>query len=220
MSINRQVRVAVVEDHPLYAQALAEAISRVPSCVIVHSARSLRRYLAAPEHQVDVVLLDLGLPDVTGAEGVAALTARGLKVLVISADAQPDSVLAAMSAGARGYLTKHSTSQQIVEAIRLVAAGHTYVSPTLASFLLSGSRTPGGSGPPLTGREREVLSLVAAGETDQDIADQLRISVRTVRSYLERVREKTGRRRRPDLTRYAIAHGLVSADAPATPQRP
>ncbi|WP_088285387.1 response regulator transcription factor [Kineosporia sp. A_224] len=215
----RQLRIAIVEDHPLYAEALVGAVSRVPFITIVHSARSLRGYLAAPDLQVDVVLLDLGLPDTTGAEGVRAVTARGHKCLVISAEAQPDAVLAAMAAGSRGYLTKHTTAQQVVEAIRMVAAGQTYISPTLASFLLGAGRPGSRSGPSLTGREREVLSMVAAGETDQDIAEALRISVRTVRSYLERVREKTGQRRRPDLTRYAIAHGLITSDGRAVPKR-
>lgn len=208
----RQIRVGIVEDHPLYAEALVGAVTRMPSCTVVHSARTLQGYLAARDHHADVVLLDLNLPDASGAVGVTALTSRGLRVLVISADATPETVLAAMTAGARGYVTKHMTSHQIVEAIRLVAAGHTYVSPTLASYLLNSARTSGQATPALTEREREVLSLVAGGETDQDIADALGISVRTVRSYLERVREKTGRRRRPDLTRFAIAQGLVTVE--------
>ena len=90
-----------------------------------------------------------------------------------------------------------------------------YVSPTLAAYLLRAARQDAAPGPnALTDREREILALVAAGERDADIGEQLFISVRTVRSHLDRIRDKTGRRRRADLTRLALEQGIVGPDAP------
>ena len=205
------VRVVIVEDHPLYADALAEVVRAGPGMALELVCSRMAQVPPRFDPPPDVVLLDLRLPDVTGAEGVAKLSARGMRVLVLSAVDDRDAVLAALQAGALGYLTKQAGAQQIAEAVRTVAAGQTYISPTLASHLLAASRPTRGQAPALTPREREVLVLLAAGATDQDIAEALNVQVRTVRSYLERVREKTGRRRRPDLTRYAIAEGLLDS---------
>jgi DNA-binding NarL/FixJ family response regulator len=131
-------------------------------------------------------------------------------VLVVSAQAGQEEVLGAISAGARGYLTKDADGAEIVRAVREVAAGNSYVSPTLATFLLNTSRERyAGPKIALSVRERQVLSLLASGERDQDIAEALAISVRTVRSHLDRIRDKTGRRRRSELTRLAIEEGIV-----------
>lgn len=205
------IRVVIIEDHPLYASALAQTMEAQPGVSVELICSRLTHCPPRFDVEPDVVLLDLGLPDVTGTEGVAALVRRGLRVLVLSAVDDRDAVLAALQAGALGYLTKQAGAEQIAEAVRVVAGGQSYISPTLASHLLAASRSARGQHPPLTPREREVLVLLAAGATDQDIADTLNVGVRTVRSYLERVREKTGRRRRPDLTRYAIAEGMLAA---------
>jgi DNA-binding NarL/FixJ family response regulator len=134
----------------------------------------------------------------------------GHRVLVVSAQGEQADVLAAMAAGARGYLTKDADADEILRAVRVVWGGGTYISPTLASLLLDSSRIRDARlRLPLSERERQVLSLLAAGERDQDIADALAISVRTVRSHLDRIREKTGRRRRPELTRLAIEEGIA-----------
>jgi DNA-binding NarL/FixJ family response regulator len=142
--------------------------------------------------------------------GAGAGAGAGITDHAVSAHAGQDEVLGAIAAGARGYLTKDVDGSEIIRAVREVGAGNSYVSPTLASFLLNSSRERH-AGPKvvLSAREREVLSLLAAGERDQDIAEQLHISVRTVRSHLDRIRDKTGRRRRPELTRLAIEEGIV-----------
>jgi DNA-binding NarL/FixJ family response regulator len=120
----------------------------------------------------------------------------------VSASEQPADVVQAIGAGARGYLSKQAEETEILGAIQAVAQGRTYVSATLAGYLLLAPI-------PITAREREILELVAGGETDQDIADQLTISVRTVHSHLDRIRDKTGSRRRADLTRFAIERGII-----------
>jgi DNA-binding NarL/FixJ family response regulator len=148
------------------------------------------------------VLLDLHLPGLSGAAAVTHLCARGQSVLVVSASEAPADVIEAIGAGARGYLTKQAEEAEIVGAIRAVAEQRTYVSATLASYLLQAPIR-------ITEREREILELVAGGETDQDIAELLQLSVRTVHSHLDRIRNKTGSRRRADLTRFALERGIV-----------
>lgn len=195
--------VAVVEDHPLYRQGLAQVIDAVEELSLVAAVGSLREMEAAGFHQVDVVLLDLHLPDGSGAEAVRRIAAFGPTILVVSASDDRRSVVEAIGAGARGYLSKSSTPDEITFAIAAVAKGWTYVSPVLAAFLLRDEQEQR-SEHPLTTRERDVLSLLSEGETDAEIAERLFISVRTVHSHLDRIRDKTGMRRRVDLTRFAL----------------
>lgn len=197
------IGVAVVEDHPLYRQGLTQIVEGVNGLTIIAAVGTLEEMEAIGYEGVHVVLLDLHLPDGVGAEAVSRVKSSGAIVLVVSASDDRKSVVDAVAAGARGYLPKSSTPDEISFAIAAVATGGTYVSPVLAAYLLRDER----EGPPdhrLTDREREILSLVAEGETDAEIAEHLFISVRTVHSHLDRIRDKTGQRRRADLTRLAL----------------
>ncbi|KAA9152890.1 response regulator transcription factor [Amycolatopsis acidicola] len=205
MSDRPRIRVGVIEDHPLYRSAVARVLSEAADIELGAVADSVGSYAAFHEPADGVVVLDLKLRGVTDAAAVQKVVALGQRVLIVSAHAGQDEVLRAISAGARGYLSKDADGADILRAVREIAAGGTYVSPTLASFLLNAQR---GVKNVLSDRERQVLSLVAAGERDADIAEAMSISVRTVRSYLERIRDKTGRRRRPELTRLAIEEGI------------
>ncbi len=217
-----QIEIHVVEDHPLYRAALVQALGESPGMRIGVTAKSVEEFAAfrrtrEPERQAlrrprgTVVILDLRLPGVSDAEAVAAMVGMGFVVLVLSAHGARSDVVAAMAAGASGYLTKDADIDEIHRAVREVAAGNRYVSPTLAAYLLDSARARYGAVHlPLSDRERQVLALLADGERDQDIANTLSISVRTVRSHLDRIREKTGRRRRPELTRLAIEKGIVN----------
>jgi DNA-binding NarL/FixJ family response regulator len=204
------IPVGVIEDHPLYRAALAELLAETRGIEVDAVAESVAQFEARRQAAGGVVVLDLNLPGVRDAAAVMQVVALGHQVLVVSAHAGEAEVLGAMAAGARGYLSKGSEGAEIIRAVREIAAGHSYVSPALASFVLNASRDRhAGPAIELSTREREVLSLVAAGERDQDIADQLAISIRTVRSYLDRIRDKTGQRRRSELTRYAIEKGVL-----------
>lgn len=204
-SEQQRIRVSVVEDHPLYRSAVARVLNDAPDVELGAVADSVARFAAAREPVGSVVVLDLKLRGVTDAAAVQKVVGLGHKVLVVSAHAGQEEVLGAISAGAHGYLSKDADGTEILRAVREIAAGNSYVSPALASFLLNSTR---GVKTLLSERERQVLSLVAAGERDTDIAEAMSISVRTVRSYLERIRDKTGRRRRPELTRLAIEEGI------------
>ncbi len=202
------IRVAIVDDHPVFRQGIAHAIDSEPSFELVAAVAAVEDL--ALDVPIDVVVLDLGLPGLSGAPAVSHVRQMGAAVLVVSADGERRKVVDAIGAGAAGYLTKTAEPSEITEATRVVGQGGTYISPTLASYLIASSRDQGGEGMfTLTPREKEVLALVAAGERDTDIAEELFISIRTVRSHLDRIRDKTGYRRRPDLTRLAIKEGLM-----------
>jgi len=208
------IPVVIVEDSPVYREGLARAVEEDAELQLLHEVQSVEQLPDEGGADPAVALLDLELPGRSGPAAVLALTERGYRVLVVSGHHDRELVLAAMSAGARGYLTKGSEIDEILRAVRLVSTGDcTYVSPTLASFLLAdaGPDTAGPK-PYLTPQERRILTLLARGERDREIAEELTISVRTVHSHLERIREKTGKRRRAELTRLAVVHGLTSHD--------
>jgi DNA-binding NarL/FixJ family response regulator len=202
--------VHVVEDHPLYRAALVAALEATTDVEVGIAAPSVEEFAAFRPAPGAVVTLDLKLPGVSDTEAVATVVRMGFVVLVLSAYGARTDIVAAMAAGARGYLTKDADIDEIRRAVRAVAAGDRYVAPALAAHLLGTARQHnGGSRVTLSDRERQVLALLAGGDRDQDIAAALSISVRTVRSHLDRIREKTGRRRRSDLTRLALEKGLV-----------
>ncbi|HEU5472593.1 MAG TPA: response regulator transcription factor [Actinophytocola sp.] len=198
-----EIAVGVVEDHPLYRAALARLFTEAADLRLEAMAGSVTQFIARCRRPGCVVVLDLGLPGVSGAAAVLELARLGHRVLVVSARADAADVHRARAAGAWGYLCKSARAEEILRAVRQIAAGTRLRFPVVAEQVPVRLE--------LSEREIEVLARLAAGERDQDIAVALRIQVRTVRSYLDRVRDKTGLRRRPELTRYAIEHGLMTA---------
>ncbi|HEV8066081.1 MAG TPA: response regulator transcription factor [Acidimicrobiales bacterium] len=196
--------VGIVEDHPLYRQGLIETVEASQDLHLSKVATTVGEMEQFPE-TVDVLLLDLHLPDAAGKEAVSRMLPKAGAILIVSASADRESVVEAISAGAKGYLTKAAESDEIRRAIEVVSRGDSYVSPQLAAFLLrDAAQVQPTSEFALTAREQEILSLLAEGDTDADIAQRLYISIRTVRSHLDRIRDKTGRRRRAELTRLAM----------------
>ncbi len=207
--------IAVVDDHPVYRSGLAAAMASAGHDV-VGQFDSVEAFLAS-KTEPDLVLLDYHLPGVHGPEAVARIASDHTAVLMVSADVGRDAVLATIAAGARGYVPKHAEVDEILTAVDAVVSGPSgsYVSSKLAAYLLEAHHQRAQTTLELTDREREVLSLVAAGETDRDISEALFISVGTVRAHLDHIRTKTGRRRRADLTRYALEHRVAPPDDPS-----
>jgi DNA-binding NarL/FixJ family response regulator len=210
------LRVGVVDDHPLYRVAVIatlEDAGDIEVAVRCGSFEELEAALAADPDPLDVVLLDLRLPGRGGVDSVRSLAELGVPVLVLSATAARVQVVEILAAGASGYLTKSAEPEEVVAGVRTIAAGSTYVAANLVPFLTDAvqRRTEPAL---LTTRERQILMLVAAGWKDQQIAEELIIGARTVRSHLDRVRDKTGARRRADLTRFAVETGLTVTDPP------
>jgi DNA-binding NarL/FixJ family response regulator len=203
--------LAVIDDHPVYRDGLATAVSNNDEWTLIGAFESVESYLGLSA-VAEVVLLDYHLPGLHGPAAVTRITDAGSAVLMVSGDIGRDAVIATLAAGARGYVAKHAEVSEILNAIAIISSSPTgtYVSPQLAAYLLDAHRERGPESLKLSPREQEVLLLVAQGERDQDIAEALFISVGTVRSHLDHIRTKTGERRRPGLTRFAVDQGLVA----------
>lgn len=205
------VVVSIVDDHPMYRQAMRDLVDHEPGLTVGVVAGDLAELESADPPPRGVILLDLSIPGVSGVEAVQHLVHAGHRVLVLTASERSHHMLATLDAGATGYVSKMSDSDEIVTAIHQVARDERYVAPQLAAKLLQerGGAKASSAMQDLTGREREVLTLVAQGYTDQEVGKNLVISIRTVRSHLDHIRTKTGARRRADLTRLALQEGLI-----------
>lgn len=202
------IRVAIIEDDPIALVGMKEVIQSSGMLTVSAAVRTVEQFTPLSHEGHDVVILDLHLRGggIEGADAVEYLTTRNFPVLVVSVSDEEVPVLDAITQGAWGYLTKEAEPYEILRAIETVAAGKTYFSPTVAGYLVRKQDA-------LTPRERQVLRLVAQGETSRTIARILDISEKAVNGCLDRIRDKTGRRNKADLTRLAIDRGLLPRSA-------
>ncbi|MFF7445584.1 MULTISPECIES: LuxR C-terminal-related transcriptional regulator [unclassified Streptomyces] len=194
-------RVAVVGDCPLFRTGVAHVVEGADDLALALVTRSADE-AAHSLRQGDIALVDLQLPPVCLAEAVGQLAAEDIEVLVF-ATARDGRAVPTLRAGARGCLDRHADEGELLAAIRLVADGCSYISAELAV------RPDTEPSCHVTDRERQILELVAHGETDHAIALRLGISEHTVHSHLDRLRDKIGSRRRADLTRFALTHAII-----------
>jgi DNA-binding NarL/FixJ family response regulator len=187
-------RLLVVDDHPAYRRGLELMLTGVTGITIVGEAGTGDRALEqAAALTPDVILMDLRMPGLDGIEATRRLTRSGslAAVVVLTMFQDDDSVFAAMRAGARGYLLKGAEQDEIIRAVRAVAAGEAIFGPEIAQRVIthftSGSGSTATAFPALTEREREVLELVAAGQGNAAIAHHLMISLKTVRNHVSNV---------------------------------
>lgn len=208
------IRLAIADDHPIVREGLRRIASEGAGITVTgeaSTAAELFRLLAAAP--VDVVLLDVSMPGSTFVETLRLLREKHatVKVLVLSVHPEDQWAMRALRAGASGYLTKDHSPEQLVEAIRRVARGGKYVSETLAEKLAGlvdpGART---AHERLSDREFEVLRALGSGMTVKDVAEQLRLSAKTVSTYRSRLLEKMGLKSKADLVRYVVEHGLLN----------
>lgn len=205
-------RVLLVDDHPLVRRGLREMLAGAGIEVVAEASRSEEVLPALHAHACDIVLLDLSLPGRGGIEvlrDIADAYPR-VRVLVVSAHTEAAYALRAMRAGAAGYVTKSSAPEEIVSAVRTVAATGRYISAAvagaLADFALDGR--PGPAHEHLSDREMEVFRLLTHGRTISEIAGDLSLSVKTVSTYHARLKDKLGATGSADLVRYAIDNHL------------
>ncbi|MEU4279640.1 response regulator transcription factor [Streptomyces tanashiensis] len=191
-------RVLIVDDHPLFREGLRAALESSGGAVVVAEATTGGEVPESVDrHQPDVVIMDLSLPDISGIEATRRLTEdhAGLPVLILTMSDDDASLLAALQAGARGYVVKGAGSDEVLHALRTVAAGGAVIGSEIAarlSPLLSGSRQRDAEQlfPALTSREVEVLELIARGHDNRRIARELVLSEKTVRNHITHVFEK------------------------------
>lgn len=205
-----QISLVLADDHVVVRRGLRMVLERVPDFEVVTEASDAREALvAAGEVGADVLVLDLNMPgeplEVLAEAGQAA---PGVAVIVLTMEQDPELARRAMEAGARGYVLKQAAEEELVDAIRTVAAGGTHLSREIEAALARPDQR-GDSRDGLTGRETEVLGLIARGHTNAEIADMLSLSVRTVETHRARIQQKLGLSTRPELVRYALAHDLI-----------
>jgi|SRR5436190_13653569 len=208
------VKVLVVDDFPLVREALAVALSRNGDIDVVgQAADGIDALEQAHALQPDVVVLDLRMPRMSGLVALTRLTTElpHVRVLLLTACEEPDTVIDAVSAGAAGFVTKRVTGTELADSVLAVHRGEPVVSASLTAHLVAGlrrdgSHSNGGSTGKLSGSELNVLRLVADGRTDKQISQTLYISPRTVQSHLSQIRAKIGVRRRTQLARWATEH--------------
>jgi DNA-binding NarL/FixJ family response regulator len=201
------IRVLVVDDHPLFLTGVSELLAHESDIRVVGQAASAQEAIAAfKQLSPDIVLLDMELPDATGMEVVSELVGlgQGAHVLMLSAFAQIDHVVAAMRAGARGYLAKAVDRQTLADSIRAVMRGATIFDPTSGSQLWQRRKAV-----ELTAREVDVVKLVACGKTNSEIAKELCLAPKTIERILAVAATKLGARNRAHAVAKAVALKLV-----------
>jgi DNA-binding NarL/FixJ family response regulator len=188
------LRVVIADDHPFYRQGLAELLGKSGIEVVGEAADGHAAIQLAAETAPDVVVMDLNMPGLSGAEATRLLTERNpaARVLVLSVSAEEADVTDAILAGAMGYVLKDSPVEEVVAGIEAASRGESLISPRIASQLIHRIREREAEEPampplPLSGREREVLRLVADGKTNQEIGDELFIGPSTARNHISSI---------------------------------
>jgi len=220
-----RIRVLIADDQRVVRDGLSMLVSLIDGVEVVGLASDGTEAVRLAEaHRPDVILMDLRMPGVDGATATAQVRQRlpGTQVLVLTTYADEAAILAALRAGALGYLTKDASAEQIEAAVRAVHAGQTHLDPAVQARLVATvtGQAPGpatdpagrAGAPPggLTSREAEVLNLLASGLSNTEIAQRLFLSNATVKTHINRIFAKTGARDRAQAVRFAYQHGLAT----------
>jgi DNA-binding NarL/FixJ family response regulator len=214
--VTQPIRVLIADDQRVVRDGLAMLIGLIEGVEVVATAGDgVEAVDGAERERPHVVLMDLRMPELDGAEATRRIRAAlpDTQVLVLTTYADDESLFPALQAGARGYLTKAASAEEIERAIRAVAGGRTHLDPAVQERLLAAvvEAAPSARDLPgdLTPREAEVLKLIAAGLSNSEIAAALVVSPATVKTHVNHIFAKTGARDRAQAVRYAYRHGIA-----------
>jgi DNA-binding NarL/FixJ family response regulator len=190
--------VLIADDHPLFRKGMRSLLETMPGITLVGEAKSGQEAVEmALAHQPDIVLMDLQMPDGSGLTATRELNKLSptTRILVVTLFEDDDSIFTALRAGAHGYILKDADEEEMVRAIRAVGEGEAIFSPAIATrlmdyFAATRQQVPQAIFPELTEREREILTLIARGESNAAIAEQLVISLKTVRNHVSNIYNK------------------------------
>lgn len=216
-----KIRVFLADDHMVVREGLKALINKQEDMHVVGEAGNGRdAWQLAKELEPDVVVMDVSMPEMNGAEATERLRrdCPHVKVLALTIYEDKSYLRVLLKAGATGYVLKRAVTEDLVHAVRTVAAGGTYLDPALTGKVLSsyvnqGLRGDKPQGAELSEREEQVLRLVAWGYSNKEIAAKLQLSVKTVETYKVRLMEKLDLRSRTDIVRYALLRGLLKEES-------
>jgi DNA-binding NarL/FixJ family response regulator len=214
------IRVVIADDHPVVRDGLRLMIERSGKDIVVvgEASDGMEVLKTATTSPADVFILDITMPNMNGIESARELLKRSpaAKIIILSLHDTKAMVEEALAAGARGYLTKEAATRNVVEAVTEVHAGHYYLCPQIAHFVVEaglmgkgGSRKRGAAPVALTGQERKVLQLIAEGHSNKGIAAKLDVSVNTIHTERNSMMGKLNIHKQADLVRYAIKAGIA-----------
>lgn len=221
---SEQVRIAIADDHAVVRSGLRLLLEAEDGFLVVGEAGDVAGAVRCCERdRPDVLLLDLTMPGDSSLAAVPELVERfpGVAIAILTMEEQPAFAREALRRGARGYVLKEAAGDDLVRAVRAVARGRTYLTPTLAAQLALDDAAGGhaASAGELTPRETEILRLIVLGHTNGEVAEQLFLSVRTVESHRASLQQKLGCHTRAELVRYALERGVLTP-APPPPAPP
>ncbi|TDA70136.1 MAG: response regulator transcription factor [Clostridia bacterium] len=215
------ITILLVEDHAVVRAGLKMLLNAEPDLEVIGEAEEgTEAVRKALELRPQVVLLDISLKGVNGLEAARQINRAGpeIRLLVLTMHQNEEYFFQALQAGALGYVPKSAPDHEVLAAIRTVAAGKSYLHPSVAGLLVSDylervrQGEQGNNLQLLSDREREVLQLVAAGYSNKEIADRLCLSIHTVHNHRTRLMEKLGIHDRLELLKYALRHGLITME--------
>jgi DNA-binding NarL/FixJ family response regulator len=213
------IRVVLADDHALVRAGIRALLEKLPGIEVVGEADNGREALELIKTSApNLILLDISMAELGGLEALPRIVKDfpAAKVLILSGHANEEYVLRALRCGAAGYILKEAAAEELQLAIKAVAQGKTYLSPSVSRTVVESylQRAAGEKGPieQLTARQREILQLIAEGKNTKEIASTLEVSVKTVEAHRLQLMARLNIHDVPGLVRYAIRSGLVSSD--------
>ncbi|MGV2872362.1 response regulator [Colwellia sp. E150_009] len=206
--------VLLVDDHPMVQDGLTACLSYYPDINIIGTTQDGKSALSqALELKPDVILMDISMPDMNGIDATEIITEQltSTKVLIFSMHDSLEFVNSAMQAGASGYILKDTGSAEVYAAIKAVASGKIYFSPSIATALADNPQEEEEEKAKLTTREQVILAYIAQGLSNKAVAKMLGISFRTVEAHRRNIKTKLQIESLADLIRYAVNHGLIDS---------
>ena len=213
------VRILIADDHTILRAGIRSLLDMVPDFEVVGEVDNGKDAISqAGQLKPDLLLTDLSMPKTNGTEAIQRIKSRypDIKILVLTVHKTEEYVHAALKAGANGYVLKDDTSDELISAIKNIAAGKTYLSPSICSEVVMGYLADPGneristSIEQLTSREREIMKLIAEGYRNKDIAEYLSISLKTVEKHRSNMMKKLDLHSASSITSYAIKNGLAT----------